>query len=172
MAGAKVIDGELHPHLVELAKQGEGLRAGHQQLPLRELQHQHHPSRHEVAEEVAALRHQGEVPAVDGTDVEADVKCLGQLLLHRVECLGHRLHQVDRHGHDQARLFRLGDEEIGADQPLGGMLPAHQYLCSHHLAALAGDQRLQIGDKFPGSQPASQLVRQGPRPPKQPPHQQ
>ena len=40
-----------------------------------------------MAEEVAALRHQGEVPAVDGTDVEADVKCLGQLLLYRVEVL-------------------------------------------------------------------------------------
>lgn len=116
VTGAEVIDGEPHAHLVELAEQGERLRVGHQQLPLGEFQHQHHPPRHKMREEGATLRQQGKIPAVGGADVEADVKSVRQPGLHLLQTLGHDLHEMSGHGHDQPRFFRLGDEEIRADQ--------------------------------------------------------
>ena len=171
VAGAKVVDGEFDPHLVQLAEQGEGLGIGHQQLPLGQLQHQYHLAGEEVAEEGAALGQQGKIVAMGGADVEADMKPIGQLLLRAVQPCRHLLHDMGGHGDDQSRLLRLRDKEIGPDHPFIDMLPAHQHLGAHHLAVVAGNQRLQVGNKLPGPQGTSQLICWRAGAPQHPPHQ-
>ena len=153
------------PHLARAGETGRGLRAGHQQLPARELQHQHHPSRHEMAEEVAALRHQGEVP-VDGTDVEADVKCpqatarTGWRFCHRLTV------RLDRHGHDQASLPPGG--RSGRISPSVACCQRISTSAPTILPPFAGDQRLQMG-QTPWLAARVSARPSGPPPPKQPP---
>ncbi len=79
VASAEVVDGQFDPHLVQLAKQGERLGIGHQQLPLGQLQHQNYLARRKVAEEGAALGQQGKIVAMGRADVKADMKAIGQL---------------------------------------------------------------------------------------------
>ena len=171
VACAKVVDSQPDPHLIQLLEQGDCLVIRHQQLPFGQLEHHHHLAGGKVMEKGAAFAEQGEVVAVGRTDVEADVKAIRQLCLHPPQLVRHASHHLAGHGHDKAGLLRLGNEEIGADHPLGGMVPAHQHLSSHHAAVIAGDQRLQIGDELPGAQGPFQLVIGGARTPQHPPHQ-
>ncbi|MNR16122.1 hypothetical protein D3C85_1326960 [compost metagenome] len=148
------------------------MRIRHQQLTLGQLQYQHDPSRGEVIQEAAALVQQGEIQAMNGADIEANVEPCRQSILATAQSHGHRLHQHAGHGDYHPALFRLGNKQVGADQAGTGMLPAHQHLGAHHLATAAGYQRLQIGHELLRPQRALQLPFHGSRPPQQPPHQQ
>ncbi len=158
MSGAEIVDGDLHSQGMQFVEQAVGDFARLDQLALGQFQDQGDVPGRKRRQQLATVVHQGQFVAMGGTDVETDVEAWLQLPGMPAQVFRDLAHQRARHRYDQSRALGERYEQVGPDQSLTRMTPAHEHLDAYPASALAGTQRLVVGNELVGLQGPAQFA--------------